>query len=101
MWQDIGGTFSDGAPGLAQSWRMYVSREGKGRFHVMAKGDEVGIEMLENAEQLVGFMADYGEEWLEDLIQSLKGTRGFEKVVRMAEFRLGLIEEDLDNSIET
>ena len=86
-WFHVGTYFSDPCPGLAQRWTTYVSRDGRGIFHVKCVGDETDVEEIGPAAALVAFFADQGPQHLEDLRYAVDDARGFQDVVAMASFR--------------
>lgn len=89
-WHYVCDDYSEGGPGSAQGWSMYVSKDGSGYFHVKASGDEDGFERCETPEMLVGFFEDYGRDrYLTELRSTVKNLKGYSEVVRMIDFRLG------------
>lgn len=87
-WHFVGDYSSEGGPASAQAWSMYVSKDAAGEFHVQAVGDEIGYACCETPELLVGFFADYGDDYLSDLRDTAARLKGYADVIRMIDFRL-------------
>lgn len=88
-WLYVGKYFRDDS--CSQRWTMYVAKDGTGNFYVRIDGEEIQTGSIGSVESLVGFFADYGDEYLSHLRQAVRGVRGFKEVCRMIDFRLGEI----------